>query len=184
MADNERVTEVTDEVRLPDGTRVKEYTNEETGNVTYRRTGPGISGAQFISPDVAEGLKQTTELGGRIEVPEGRLTQEELSDYGIGLSAEELRQNRLENKYPEWEEYDGLSTQTIPGGKSAKTERWIQGWMENNEVQQQVRNDPLLEDKSERARAREALAREIVGNLQDVRSRNEAMQVLRNYGIY
>lgn len=185
MAEDERVTEVTDEVRLPDGTTVKEYTNPETGNITYRRTGRGISGAQFISPDVARGLQQTTELGGRIEVPESELTQEELSNYGIGLSAEELRQNRINNKYQYWDEGDDISTNRILGGKEYQDRRWVQGWMENNEVQTMVNNDPLLETKQEKQQAREALAREIVERLKNVQSRDEAkFEVLRDYGIY
>lgn len=183
MAD-ERETEITDEVRLPDGTRVREYTNPETGNVTYRRTGKGISGAQFISPDVAEGLQQTTELGGPIEVPEGDLTQQELSDYGIGLTADELRQRRIENKYQQWDDTTGIDTSVIPGGPSGRKQRNIQGWMDNNEVQTEVRNDPLLQSQRERRKAEEALAREIVERLSDVNTRDEAIEVLRDYGIY
>ncbi len=177
MAENDRETEVTDKVRLPDGTIVKEFTNPETGNVTYRRNG------QFISPDVAEGLKQTTELGGAIEVDE-ELTQSELNEYGAGITAEELRERRIENKYTQWDDVTGIDTRRIPGGESGRKQRWIQGWMDNNEVRQQVRNDPLLESKQEQRRAEEALAREIVNRLEGVRSQNEAIEVLRDYGIY
>lgn len=184
MAENDRVTEVTDEVRLPDNTVVKEYTNPETGNVTYRRTGEGISGAQFISPDVAEGLQTTTELGGAIEVPEGEITQQELDQYGVGIDGEELRKRRIENKYEKWDQYSGIRTDQIPGGESKRRERWIQGWIENNELQTQVENDPLLENDQEKKRAQEAMARRIVDELEEVNSRQEAMRVLRNYGIY
>lgn len=178
-------TEVTDEVRLPDGTFVKEYTNQETGNITYRRTGKNISGAQFISPDVAEGLKQTTELGGAIDVAGGGLEQSELSQYGIQITADELRQKRIENKYTRWDENEQLTTNRILGGEEYRDENWVKGWMDNNEVKQMIRNDPLLETSEEKRRAREALAREIVERLEEAETRDEAkFTILRDYGIY
>lgn len=174
---SERKSDLISEVELPDGNTIRKWENTD-GKMRYTRNG------QFVSPDVGRGLEETTELSGPAQTPGGEMTQRELSEYGHGISSEDLRRNRIENKYGKWDDTEALRDDVILGGASNERNRWIQSWMGNETVERKIENDPLLETQGEKNRAREAYARDIVSQLEQVSSEGEAKDVLRQYDIY
>jgi hypothetical protein len=185
MADNERKSTILSQARLPDGTTVIER-ETSTGQTQYVRRGDGISGEQFISPDVGEGLKQTTELGNSNVVPgnEG-LTQEELQDFGINVDAETVRQNRIENKYTKINETENLERRTLEGGDSKEQvrKRRIKAFMNNDVIRKEVDNDPLIETNKEKKRAIESYSKQLIEELENAGNRTQERRVLREYGF-
>ena len=185
MADNERKSTVLSRARLPDQTTVVKR-ETSTGNVQYVRRGPGINGEQFVSPDVGEGLEQTTELGGTTVLPDGKsLTQSELNEFGVEVDKERIKERRLKNKYTEWEDFDGLERRTLPGGdtKEILKERRIKAFMNNETVRKEVENDPLIESSDEKRIAIESLSKQLVNELTQANSRSEERAILRDYGF-
>lgn len=185
MADNERKSTIISQARLPDGTTVVER-ETSTGQKQYVRKGEGISGEQFISPDVGEGLKQTTELGNSNVVPgnEG-LTQRELQDFGINVDAETVRKNRVENKYTKLDETENLERRTLEGGDSKEQvrKRRIKAFMNNDVIRKEVKNDPLIETSTEQKLAIESYSRQLVEELENARNRSQERRILREYGF-
>jgi hypothetical protein len=184
MAD-ERSSKILSQARLPDGTTIVKR-EISTGDTQYVRKGPGISGEQFVSPSVGEGLEQTTELGGTNVLPgnEG-LTQSELNEFGINVDREKIRQNRIENKYTKTNEFEGLERRTLEGGDSAEQvrKRRIKAFMNNDTIRKEIDNDPLIETQQEKKMAIESYSKQLVEELEGANSRSEEERILREYGF-
>lgn len=185
MADNERKSKVLSKARLPDRTTViKRETS--TGKIQYVRKGPGISGELFISPSVGKGLEQTTELGGTNVLPDGKdLTQSELQEFGVNVDRETIRNRRIRNKYTEWNNFEGYERRSLPGGdsKSAIRERRVKAFMNNEVIQKEVDNDPLIESSEERRIALESISKQLIKELETANTRSEEKSILREYGF-
>lgn len=180
MVDNDTQTERLDKVRLPNGTTISKWENPETGNISYRRNG------RFISPTVGEGLEQTTELAGPIEIPDSQsVTQRELNEFGVSVDRETVRQSRLKNKYTEWENFDGLERRRLEGGdsKAILRQRRIKAFMNNETLRREVKNDPLIESRDEQRIAIESYAKQLVDELTNARTEKEEKRILREYGF-
>ena len=185
MADDERKSTVLSRARLPDQTTVVKR-ETSTGQVQYVRRGPGINGEQFVSPDVGKGLEQTTELGGTNVLPDNEsLTQSELNEFGIEVDRETIRKRRIENKYTEMSNYEGLERRTLQGGNSKQQvrQRRIKAFMNNDTIRKEVKNDPLVEEGEEQKMAIESLAKQLVSELEEANNRREERAILRDYGF-
>lgn len=176
MAEEEPKSRLISEVTLPDNNTIKKWENTD-GNVRYTRNG------NFLSPDIGKGLEQTTELAGKPDTPGGSMTQAELSEYGHGITSEELRTNRISNKYREWNDIQMLDLGEIPGGSHNKESRYVIGWANNESLIKAIDNDPLIETEQERDMAREALARQVIKDLED-KEGDEAARIIESYNWY
>lgn len=182
---DERKSTVLSRARLPDGTTVVKR-ETSTGQTQYVRRGEGISGEQFVSPEVGEGLEQTTELGGTNVLPDGEdLTQSELNEFGIQVDRETIRERRVQNKYSKWNEFEGLERRRLPGGDSQELvdQRRIKAFMNNEVIRREVENDPLIESSEEKRIAIESLSKQLLEELDEASNRTQERAILREYGF-
>ncbi|WP_292484750.1 hypothetical protein [Methanohalobium sp.] len=168
-------SELLTEFETSSGDVIRKFEDPQ-GNITYRRgsktqrAGKGT----FISQQQGENLEDLAQSN------EGNAQN---INYTITPRSESDRNNAIRERYEKWVDYEGLNPNQIPEGENEETTR-IKGWMQNSEVQRQVRNDELLKSQTERQRATEAKARKIVEDLKQARSDKDVMDILRHHGIY
>jgi hypothetical protein len=162
--------------QTPQGDEIRKFRNPD-GQIVYRRGSTSSSnkgGGTFVSPSV----------GKQIEQRAARDTEDDRQvQFTVSPRTETDRQNVIEERFPEWNNTENLDPNRIPGNDD-ETTRLTRGWMKNETLQQQIEKDPILKNSKEKERAKEARARQIAKDLQNVRNEREAYQVLRSYGIY
>lgn len=157
-------------------------TEDSDGQVRYRRASvESGKGGQFISNQQGETLEKLA--AGGSGTSKKQQTKGQQITFVVKPENERERQETIEKAFPRWNQTTDLDPDVIPAN-SPQMINSIRAWMQNETVEQQVEDNPLLKTKAEKERAKEARAREIVGELQSVRSEQEAIQVLKSFGIY
>lgn len=153
--------------QLPDGEKVRKF-RDSSGGVSYRR-----SNGTYLSNKVGEGIEE----GANRNVGDDRQVK-----FVVTPTTENDRNAAIDKRYPKINETKGLDPKTIRGNEP-QIDRNTKGWMENETIKQDIRNDPLLKTRSDRRKALEARARQVVEDLKNAGSEEEAIEILKQYGI-
>lgn len=103
-------------------------------------------------------------------------------DYVVEPTDETDRRNALKIEYPYYDSTDGIDpNRPDPNGSF---DNRVRGWMGNETLRKQVKQDPLIRTQKEADKALEAKARQVANDLQSVKSEREAMEILKRYDIY
>jgi hypothetical protein len=158
-------------------------TEDSDGQIRYRRASvQSGKGGQFISNQQGETLERLA--AGGSGTSKKQQTKGQQITFVVKPQNETERQETIEKAFPRWNQTTNLDPDVIPAN-SPQMINSIRAWMENDTVEQQIENNPLLKTEAERDRAKEARAREIVADLQNARTEQEAkFTILKSYGIY
>jgi hypothetical protein len=156
--------------QLPDGEKVQKFRASD-GEISYRR-GDGT----FVSPTVGEGIEE------RASRNTGQKDSDSQVQFIVTPQSQQDRQEAIKKRYPEYDNVERLDPNQITGSESEE-QRLVKGWMNNQTLEQQIKNDPLLQTDRQQKLAKEARARQIANDLQEVESESEAIRILRQYGV-
>lgn len=173
------MSELLNAIQLPNGDQVKKIRRPDN-SVAYHYSGNNgdkYEPGEFMRKDVGEALERNANsVTNRQNEIQPRQAQ-----FSVTPKDETERETMLMQRYPKMEETEGLHPQKNIG--SSKWEDNIRAWMDNNSVDKQVENDPLLRNKKEKRRAKEARARQIAEDLRNAENEGEAKRILRDYGV-
>jgi len=150
-----------------------------SGEIQYRRGVTGSSGKQggsFVSPDLGRNLEKAA----RSSTDESQ-TQPNQAQI-ITPTSERDRDEIIGQKYLNYKDTENRNKRRFSADMNTR-ETAIRSWMDNEQLKQQIDNDPLLETESERRQAQEALAIEIVDELGSSESERERRAILRQYNL-
>lgn len=165
--------------QLANGTKINKY-ESDSGTISYRYgSKPQKGNAQkgsFISPDVGRSLEQN------VAESDSDLSDKSQAQFVVQPKTDEGLERARENAYPGYDNFTGINPNKVRGGQ--ETMNMIRGWMRNETLNKQVKQDPLLKTKQQQKKALEARAKQVVNDLQDVKNERQAIEVLKEYGIY
>lgn len=179
MAENPQSSELLLSFETPSGDVIRkiQFTDENGDLETqYRRastTQAGKQGGTIISKTVGEQLEnQAQESVGRAKDIE----------YIVTPKTNQDRERAIETRYENWEEIEGRDPSRIEEGQSRR-ESSILYFMQRAEIQEQIENDPLLQNTQERRRALESRAIQIADELEKAATEGQRIVILRQFGI-
>ena len=149
------------------------------GNIQYRRGATSSSskqGGSFVNPELGRNLEKAARSS-----TDRSQTQPEQAQI-ITPTPERDRSEIVSQKYLNYQQTEGRNKRRFSADMSQR-ETAIRSWMDNEQLKQQIDNDPLLQTESERRKAEEALAIEIVDELGSAESERERRGILRQYNL-
>lgn len=165
--------------QLANGTKVNKYESDD-GTISYRYgSEPEKGNAQkgsFISSNVGRSLEQN------VAESDSDPSDKSQAQFVVQPKTEKGLDRARENAYPGFEDFAGINPNKVQGGQ--ETMNMIRGWMRNETLNQQIKQDPLLKTRQQEKKALEARAKQVVNDLQDVKNERQAIEVLKEYGIY
>jgi hypothetical protein len=170
MADSELI----ETMELANGDTVRKWRFSD-GSIQYRRGGDTESGRTGGTP--------ITKKQGEMLEKNAMQSPNSGVQFDVQPTKQGDRENVLRQKYEGYgQDYKRLDPSKYSGNEPEE-DRLTKIWKGNEQVKQKIKNDPFLRTNKERDKAREAYARKIANELMKANSEDDAVEILRQYGV-